>query len=164
MVLYAKTETVYVSGKAKWVKYKTPDEKFKKWSHVLYPNAESLEKIRELQSEGMKNQLKKDEDGYYVSLSRPSVKEFKGTIKAFTPPLLFDKDNQPFNDAVGNGSDITTKLEVYQHATPGGGKAKAARWVSSRIDNLIPYNADRDLSDYEKESLEGLKDQPEQLF
>lgn len=164
MANYSKTENIYIQGKVSWFRPKVPN-KWNKWSVQIHPNDKGLEIIRELQAQGVKNQLKKDNDGYYTSFSRPVTKETStGKILSFTPVEVFDKDGNKFDGNVGNGSDVTLKLEVYQHATPGGGKAKAVRWVSARIDNLVPFEKERDLNDFEKEAAEGLDKQPEQLF
>lgn len=165
----AKNEYYYFQGKCKWFRPLKTNE-WGKWSHVLYPNDEALEKIRELQSEGVKNVLKKDEDGYFISIGRNSEIKRKsdgGGVKmvGMTPPEVIDKEGKPCGLInVGNGSDITTKVEVYSHGTPGGGKAKAMRWMSSRIDNLIPYEAVKDEYPAEAKQTDGLSKQPEQLF
>lgn len=78
------TEYVFLQGKVKWVRAHQPNE-WQKWAMVLYPNAESLEKIRELQAEGLKNVIKKDEDGYHVSFSRPTSVLIRGKISGTTP-------------------------------------------------------------------------------
>lgn len=161
---YNKSEIHYIQGKAAWFRAKVPN-KWNKWSTQLHPNPAGLELIRDLQAQGLKNQLKKDDDGYFLNVSRPVTKETStGKILSFEPVKVFDKDGAPFDGNIGNGSDVTIKVEVYEHSTPGGGKAKAMRWVSARIDNLVPFNADTDLNDFEKKDQEGLKDQPEQLF
>ena len=160
----AKTEHIYIQGKVSWFRPKVPN-KWNKWSVQIHPNDKGLDLIRELQAEGCKNQLKKDNDGYYTSFSRPVTKETStGKILSFTPVEVFDNQGNLFDGNVGNGSDATLKLEVYSHGTPGGGKAKAVRWVSARIDNLVPFEHTRDLNEFEKEAAEGLKEQPEQLF
>jgi hypothetical protein len=125
-----------------------------------------LEIIRELQTKGIKNQFKKDEDGYYIQFSRPTERKMKGKVIGMTPPLVTNKEGQPMEGvAIGNGSDGTIKLEVYQHPTPSGGKAHAARWDALRVDNLIPFNKDTDFPDpAQKEQAKGLDEQPEQLF
>lgn len=160
----ANREDVYIRGKVKWLKAVTAND-WNKWTVVVYPVADDLEKIRDLQGQGLKNVLKKDEDGYYTTFSRPVNKVIRGKVIAFHPPKIVDKDNQPLDPTkIGNGSDATIKLEVYEHGTPGGGKAKAARWEAARIDNLVPYEPDRDFTDSEKAAVAGLKDQPEQFF
>jgi hypothetical protein len=153
---------IYIQGKVSWFRPKVPN-KWNKWSVQIHPTNEGLEKIRDLQAQGLKNQLKKDDDGYFFSVSRPVTKETAGgRILSFAPVEVFDADGKPFDSPVGNGTDATLKIEVYEHNTPGGGKAKAARWVSARIDNLIPFDTGRDLNDFEKEASKGLVDQPKQ--
>ncbi len=164
MANYNKSEIHYLQGKVAWFRPKVPN-KWNKWSVQIHPNADGLELIRDLQSKGLKNQLKKDDDGYFLNVSRPVTKETAtGKILSFEPVKVFSADGSPFDGNVGNGSDVTIKIEVYEHNTPGGGKAKAMRWVSARIDNLVPFNSETDLNDFEKEASSGLKEQPEQLF
>lgn len=161
----AKEKTyVYIQGKASWFRHNTPN-KWNKYSTQIHPDAKGLELIRDLQAQGVKNTLKKDADGYYANFSRPVTKETStGKVWAFQPPKVFDRDGNVFDGNVGNGSDVTLKIEVYEHGTPGGGKAKAVRWESARIDNLVPFESNRDLNEDEKEAHSGLKEQPEQLF
>jgi hypothetical protein len=165
----ARSEFIFLQGKTKWFR-PTKTNEWGKWSHVLYPNEAGLEKIRELQSEGVKNVLKKDEDGYFVTIGRNSEIKRKtdgGGVKmvGMTPPEVRDIDEKPLgNTMIGNGSDVTTKVEVYQHGTPGGGKAKAMRWVSTRIDHLIPYDPPKDQFPTEEYQTRNLDKQPEQLF
>lgn len=157
-----KTEFKYLQGKVAWFRSDVPNN-WNKYSCQLHPDAKSLEIIRELQARGLKNTLKKDEDGYFINVSRPVTKEFSsGKIITFTPVEVFDKEGVPFHGSVGNGSDATLKIEVYEHSTPGGGKAVAARWVSARIDNLVPFNPGTDMTAGEAEAHKGLGEQPKQ--
>lgn len=150
-------------GKLKWPKLDRVND-WGKWTVVLYPDAKALERIRELQAEGVKNVIKKDDDGYYTTLSRPNTKLIRGKVVAFDPVKIVDKDIQPFIGSLGNGTDATVKVEIYSHPTPGGGKAKAMRLESIRIDNLVPYNPEVQFTPTEKSAVQGLSDQPEQLF
>ncbi len=160
------SDYVYIQGKVSWVKYVTPDPMYNKWSVTIHPTAESLEIIRELQTQGVKNQFKKDEDGYYIQFSRPTDRKIKGKVIGMTPPVVLNSEGTPMDGvAIGNGSDGTVKLEVYSHPTPSGGKAKAARFAGLKIDNLVPFNKDTDFPDPAmKEQAEGLDEQPEQMF
>lgn len=162
MAKYNKSEYYFLQGKVSWFRPKVAN-KWNKWSVQLHPNTAALEIVRDLQTKGLKNQFKKDDDGYYLNISRPVTKTTAtGKVLTFQPPETFDSDGKPFDGNVGNGSDATIKVEVYEHGTPGGGKAMAMRWVSSRIDNLIPFNPDKDLNEYEKEASIGLSEQPKQ--
>lgn len=168
----ARTYNEYIKGKLSWVRPDKPDP-WGNYKATIHPDAESLEKIRELAAKGMKNKIGKDEDGYVVTFRRPTQKMMKGKVVAFTPvelldgtqPKLADGSFPPLRDvAVGNGSDGVIKLQIYEHPTPSGGKAVAARLEAIRIDNLIPFKK-TDISDFEARQLGDLADQDrEQLF
>ena len=160
------SDHVYIQGKISWVKYVTPDPTYNKWSCTIHPNDKGIEDIRELQTQGVKNQWKKDEDGYYIAFSRPSERKIKGKIIGMTPPVVLNSEGVPMDGvAIGNGSDGTLKLEIYSHPTPSGGKAKAARWASLKVDNLIPFNKDTDFPDPSmKDQVAGLDEQPQRMF
>lgn len=143
-------EFITLQGKTRWFRHVKPEE-FKgksHWKHVLYPDKESLEKIRDLQAQGLKNVLKKDEDGYHINFSRPTKIEWKDRktgeekFTVLEPPQVILADGRTkAPELIGNGSDVTTKLEIYEHAIPNSTKkAKAARWLATRIDNLVPYD------------------------
>lgn len=163
------TETIYLSGKAKWVRPTSPDP-WGNWKMDLYPDTESYNKFLELKEtkdgvSGIKNVIKKDDDGYCITLRRPTQKVYKGKVQGFAPPEVLDKDNQPMRDTlIGNGSDVTAKVSVYTHGTPGGGKARAMRWEAVRVDNLIPFEGKRDFDEVTNKQVSGLVDQPEKLF
>lgn len=160
------TDYVYVQGKLSWVKFDIPNE-WGKWTATIHPNEKSLEIIRGLQGEGMKNILKKDDDGYYTTFSRPTQRMMKGKVIGMAPPEVLQADGKtPLKGIlIGNGSDGVLKLEVYSHGTPGGGKAKAARLMSIKVDNLIPFELKRDFDETQQLAVEGLAEQkPEQLF
>jgi len=155
------TQFVYLQGKAKWVRTRQVNP-WGKWTCTLYPTPESLEKVRQLQAEGMKNVIKKDEDGYNVTFSRPQEKEDRlGRKYGLTPVEVLNADGSVLDGLVGNGSDVTIKLEVYTHKTPGGGKAKASRLLGIRVDNLVPYTPES-MDEDQLRSIKGLDKQPPQ--
>lgn len=161
------SEYIFLKGKAKWVSHDKINE-WGKWTMVLYPDEASITLIRDLQAQGTKNVIKKDDDGYNVRLARPHEFKFNGRIKGMSPPLVLD-GSQPLpgggyapliNTPIGNGSDCTVKMEVYEHRVPNspGKKAKAMRWESIRIDNLIPFKK-ADFTPEEAVSADGFEDQ-----
>lgn len=156
-----KTEYLYVQGKCTYARVKNPDVEYDCWHITLYPDHVSLEKIRELQAEGMKNTIKKDDDGWLIKFRRPMSRKYRNKfgveqVIPFDPPQVVNPDGTAFEGYIGNGSDVTLKLEVYQHGTPGGGKAKAARLLSVRVDHLVPYVPGTDGSEENKRQVEGL--------
>lgn len=161
---------VYLQGKAKWTnKLFVPDQQYKCWSMVLYPNAASYDKILELKKggeyDGILNVIKKDDDGYYVTLKRPTEKVIKGKVQAFQSPIVTNADGSPLiNVSIGNGSDVTAGIEFYTYPKPTGGKrGSAIRLLTVRVDNLIPYEKSDRPPEVQK-TLKGLDEQPEQLF
>jgi hypothetical protein len=135
-----------------------------KYTAMIYPlPGEDLEKVRELAAKGVKNMIKKDDDGYYVTYSRPSEKTDKNGRKfGLAPVEIMLKDGSPFLGNVGNGSDGTLKLEVYQHSTPSGSKTYAARLMAIRVDELVPYEPNRDMQKDQLMAVEGLQFSPAQ--
>jgi hypothetical protein len=160
------TKYEFFSGKAKWAHTTKPD-KYDKYSIVLYLDQASLEKVRELKETKppILNQLSKDEDGYYIKFSRPMSKVYNGKVKGFAPPEVLKPDGIPLTEAlIGNGSDVTCKVEVYTYNTPGGGQGRATRLQSIRVDNLIPFEVKRDFTEEQEQTTRGLMEQPQPLF
>lgn len=156
------TFDVYLSGKAKWAKLKQPDPKYNKWKIDLYveANSESHNKILDMQKQGIKNILRKDEDGYVMSFSRATERKSRdGKVQGMTPPLVLNADGSPYDGFIGNGSDVTLKLEHYTY-----NMGSAVRLVSVRVDKLVEFTPSRDFDEGEKEAAEGLMDQPKPNF
>jgi hypothetical protein len=160
--LSKKTEMVDVHGKVKYIHAVTPG-KYGDWSVVLYLDEKSLEYIRDLQAQGLKNVLKKDDDGYFITFRRELSKVIKGQLKAFAAPRVVDKDGPMDGHKVGWGSDVTVRLEVRWVTPPNQTKqVPACRWDSLRVDNLVPYDPDKTLlSDVDKEAQKALINAPE---
>jgi hypothetical protein len=168
----ARTQNVYVKGKLSWVRPDKPDP-WGNYKATIHPDPESLNIIRGLLDRGLKNKLGQDEDGYNMTFRRPTQKVIKGKVVAFSPVEVLDgtKDKLPDGsyfpwkgEAIGNGSDGVLKLQVYEHPTPSGGKAIAARLEAVRVDNHIPFQKD-DFTKFEERQIGALADQPrEELF
>lgn len=165
-------EYIYLKGKAKWAnKLFIADQLYKCWSVLLYPDEESYSKVLEMKKgkegvQGLLNVIKKDEDGYCITVKRPTEKLIKGRMQGFVPPLVLNADNSPFNPQgpqIGNGSDITCKIEYYVYPRPTGGKGSAIRLESVRIDNLIPFTKE-DFPKADAQQASGLTEQPPPLF
>lgn len=170
MAQFSKTTHESVKGKCKWA-HVTRLNRYDAWSIELWPIPEDLERIREWQAKGLKNTMRKDEDGYNVRFKRDPDKNITlrtGEIKhlRFEPPSVAMADGSPLPQGVsiGNGSDVTVLLEVYTHGTPAGGQAVACRLEGVRVDNLVPFEPGRDYTPEEKEKIDALTSQPEHIF
>lgn len=154
------SKSIYVSGKCKWAHVQTPD-KFGSFSIILYPNDESLTVIKEMVENPPKilNSLKKDDDGYNIKFSCPTSKLIAGKLMSFRVDLL-DADGKPYHEAIGNGSDVTLRLEVYTYRK---GEGRAARLKAVRVDNLVPFTRE-DFPQEDLKRVEGLLNQPKPNF
>jgi len=150
-------EDVILQGKVKWAKVHQPNM-FNKWSLDLYMNPESIEKFKAME---VKNVLKKDEDGYYATFSRATIRKVRGRDVALSPPTVLDKDNIPTIAAIGNGSDVTVKLQRYSYQVPQqpGKREYACRIEGIRIDNLVTYT-DASRTDEQIKDVKALRDAP----
>jgi hypothetical protein len=160
-----KAKFYFLSGKVRWFKHRMPN-KFGSFSHSLYLNPESLDLFKKLKEKdgerlGIQTEIKQDEDGYFVNISRPASRVYGGKVVTFAPPVILDKNNNTLYDVmIGDGSDVTTKVQWYPFKF-GNKLGSAIRWESSRIENLVPQNEDRSiLSPEEEKQVKGLEDQP----
>jgi len=96
--------------------------------------------------DGMMGQLvKREEDAegnkiITYKVSRPHMEpNFEDPLMG--PPKVVDADGNPWDEEVliGNGSEITVKLDVWI-----GNKAKKVRWEAVRVDELVPYEPQDD--------------------
>lgn len=159
------TKFVFLQGKAKWAKLVTPDTKFNRWGIVLYMDKASLDIFNEMKKEGVKNVLKKDEDGYHAQFSRPCSKLIRGKVIGFAPPEVLESDGKSVlrNALVGNGSDVTIKLEQYWYKTPIGEMESAVRLLSVRVDTLVPFEMSKDFDEDQLRAVKNLDKQPPQV-
>jgi hypothetical protein len=118
--------------------------KFGKWSIQFYPDQESLEHLRELQAQGIKNVMKKDEDGYNIQISRPPSIEFtKGVQTPVSPPKVRDGEKKPIDGrTVGDGSSGAVTCELYTYKVPQSERrGKAIRFYGLTVTDLVPKAA-----------------------
>jgi hypothetical protein len=146
-----------LKGKISWHNLISPDEN-NALKCTIYPTPESLTEINKLKDEGLLNALRKDDDGYNMTFKRVLTKKIKGADVHFGPLIVLDKDGKPTDGTgIGHGSDVTLKLQVYHYNRPGGqGKGTATRLEAIRIDNLIPYEQNRDMNTEQVRQVKGL--------
>jgi hypothetical protein len=102
-------------------------------------------------------------DGWYLTLSRRVSITVKGREVGLEPPKVIDKEGAPITVMVGNGSDGVAKCVLWSFNPMPGISGKALRWEGLRVDNLIPFDSNKDYPDG-GESIRTLKDEPQQLF
>lgn len=160
-----KTEYLFLVGKGRWCKFFAPSQ-YGKFSVEFAPDEASLSTLMELKKEGIRNVIKRDDEGVYrLNISRNSIIRTKGGADmANSPPVVIDKDGNPWNKdkGIGNDSDMTIKVAVRRYKVPMTGKEGVAIGLESvRIDNLIDFNPNTDWPESNaKKQISGLAEQP----
>lgn len=90
--------------------------------------------LQDLAEAGSKVKVKEDDDGKFVTFSRKTELELNGEIKPLDPPMIIDKDKQPFKEDIGNGSLVTVKAAIYDTKM-----GKGTRLEAVRIDEWKEY-------------------------
>lgn len=134
-------EQITLTGTLYWVMTDNPDPLYNDYRTTLYPDQASLPKAMDLQSQGVKNTLRKDDIGYNLIYRRRHEQDMRGKKVVLGPPQVAKADGTPLKGSeVGNGSKGAIILELYSHKTPQGRQSKAARLASVRVDELVPFN------------------------
>lgn len=121
----------YLSGKAKWAKLFKPDDKYKNWQIQVYMDDPSMKIFDE---SGMTMQKKQDEDGTFVTFRRPEAKVIRDELVKFNPPEVLDAEGNKLDKLVGNGSEVTVKVIVYDTM-----KGKGHRLEAVKVNKLVEY-------------------------
>lgn len=154
---------VFVSGKVKFAMLHELSQ-FNKYSIVLYPDEESMKKVNELKTKGIKNEIKKDDDGYFIGFHRaPFIETKDGRNIPLGPPLVLNKEGGQDTALVGKGSDVIIQLDTYG-GSGAKGKYMAARLTAVRIINLVPYGGQGEFPPGIERQVRGLAEQPIPLW
>lgn len=132
----------YFSGKCKWAKVFKPDERYNKFSIDVALTGKQLEEFNKL---GLRGKPKIDEEGnHWVTFRRdPASQVYKsGERVPAGPPSVSDPDGNSFSGIIGNGSDVTVKIQVYSWENKQYGKGMGSRLEAVRVDNLVEYKRD----------------------
>lgn len=123
------TKQHYFTGKAKWAKVYKPDEKYNNYAINLEMDAPSK---KEFDATGIRVQPKKDEsDGKTYYRFRRSEED--------GAPLVVDNQGEPFSKLIGNGSDVTVRVESYDSKKYG----KGHRLMAVRINDWVEFDAEK---------------------
>lgn len=161
----SKNKEVFLRGKSHYfMLLGRGDVKYSTWCTGLYLDEDSYNTFMDMKKDtdttvGIMNEVKISEDGYLIQLKRPWSRTYKGETVAFTAPTVLDSKGIPWNSDrnVGNGSDITVKCEYYSFKPPFQKKrGSAIRLVSAMINDLVPYEPNRDLTEDQAAETKGL--------
>lgn len=130
------TKYYYFSGPCKWAKVYEPDDfqGERKWKIDVYLDKRQL---KELKESGIKLKVREDEEGgKFVTFTRAMFKEGKDkNLKEYTPPRILAADSKTeITDLIGNGSEVTVKIETYDTSL-----GKGSRLAAVRVDKLVKF-------------------------
>ena len=134
--------TIYLSGKGMWMHrlFEIDDFKGRKfWSMNLYPDPKSLKALKE---GNFLLKIRRNDEGEYAVFRRYLLKPWK--LKAdepatFDPPVVLDSEGEPWPAAriIGNGSEVTVKLEMF----PSGNDGFGTRLEGLKVNYWVEYKA-----------------------
>lgn len=128
------------SGPCRWAKVYTPDEKYgPKYSIEVQLNDAELEKYKDA---GCMGNPSKDGEGYYTFRRTKTLLTRKGKVLENGPPAVVDADGNAFTAPIGNGSEVTVKVETY--ATE---KGMGTKLIAVQVDKHVEYNSGSSGSD-----------------
>jgi hypothetical protein len=120
-------KTIYITGTCKWAKLTGNDDKFKRWSISVFPDEPSWAVYHNC---GLELKEREDEDGKFLQLGRPYSKIIKGEMVDFEEPEVHGSSPEE----LGNGSNVTCKVVVYDTV-----KGKGHRLEAVRVNSLVKY-------------------------
>jgi hypothetical protein len=124
------TETYYLTGTAYFPRLTKVDQ-YDNFSIGVDLDADSKAVYAE---SGMQMSEKAWQDKKFYTFRRPAKKVMKDELVKFGPPAVFDTNKQPINALLGNGSNVTVKVVVYDTI-----KGKGHRLEAIRVNNLIEF-------------------------
>lgn len=136
------TKSYTFTGPCKWAKLVSPDEKYNKYGLDMYLDEENM---KVFEASGMQLKVKEDEDGKFVSFRRPVKTLFKDEVKEWGVPKVTMADGSELEELVGNGSNVTVEVDVYDTV-----KGPGHRLNTVVVNELVVYKrpSDTDGPDY----------------
>lgn len=130
------TQYIDVKGTTMWAKVVNPDTKYVPHKYKV-PLILSQPELKKVKDSGITLRPKKTEDGVLVTFTRPVSKNIKGVETEFGPPEVL-MDGKPYDGFIGNGSEVTLNVSVYD--TPLG---KGHRLNKVIVHKLVEYNPEK---------------------
>jgi hypothetical protein len=109
------------------------DEKYKRWKcPVILDNpSQNL-----FDKSGLQLEPKKTPDGkVFYNFSRPFSKIIKEKLEVFEPPTVIDAQDNPFTEALGNGTKVRVQVAVFDTF-----KGKGHRLEKVKVMEHVPYS------------------------
>jgi hypothetical protein len=133
--------TYYFSGEARYPKLSEPVDKYNPAEGKEWTIDVKLDDASEALFTESGCQLRKSKDGEgFRTFRRPVSKMINEDLVEYDPPKVLDEKNDVLDPelvkALGNGSKVTIKVEIY-----GTRKGKGHTLEAVRVDEYVQYNA-----------------------
>jgi len=120
--------TYYFTGDCKWAKVYKPDDKYKKYGIDV-----ELDEVQQKEYDSLRMKGKARE-GYVSFSSYPDKKKGGPAHK----PEVVDAEGKPFEEMIGNGSNVTIKIETYPYDNEYG-KGNGHRLLAVKVNKHVKY-------------------------
>ena len=145
-------------GKAMWAFTQQPDSKYNCWKVALYIDSTEAKKMIDL---GLKKQVRRvdplmEPDNaalgeYVIKFSRYVNGKGKAAGKKNPKPEVINVDNEPFDEIIGNGSDVIVRFNVYKWGPNQFGSGIGTDLDGIKVINHIPYAPVETVADTKEE-------------
>lgn len=130
------TTYLYLSGQAYWTKlYPENCDEYNGEKNAQLELVLDAAQLKALKAHGSKANPRINDEGKMCVKLRRKIEHKIPELGGF--PTVLDAEGNPFNKLIGNGSDVTVKVSIYD--TP---QAKGTRLESVRVDKLVEYKVE----------------------
>ena len=127
------TSYLYLSGIAYWAKlYPENHDVFNDEPNAQLDLALDAAQLKALKAHGSRVSPRVNDDGKMVVKLRRKINHKIPELGGY--PTILDSEGKPFSKLIGNGSEVTVKVSLYDTQ-----QAKGTRLESVRVDKLVEY-------------------------
>lgn len=130
-----RNKSMLVKGIAHWAHVQKPDDRFPpaKFSITLHVDDDTAKELREA---GLR--VKKEGDVNVFKVKRNVLKQ---NGEEAGKPNIVDSATEPFNELIGNGSQVVVQIRPYEYNNSYG-SGMSADLVGVQVIDLVPYEGD----------------------
>ena len=119
--------TYFYTGKCKWAKVHEPDKTYKKYSIDVLLDMDQYEALKATK---IKNTGKPEDGKMWVTFR---CNEADG-------PVTVIIDDKPSTEMIGNGSEVTIKVDIDSFTSAKWGNITRSRLEAVKVDRLVKYD------------------------
>ena len=134
----------YFTGVCRWAKVFEPDTKYgPTYSIEVKLDDDEYKRYRDV---GCQGELSKDGQGYLTFRRKEQMLSRAGKLMKFGPPLVIDKEGQPFDESIGNGSEVIVKVVTFETEKGVGTRLEAVKVINHVVFDKEDTQKNRDFA------------------